>query len=148
MFDLGADTTYVNHDFVRRIKPKYTSYSGFGNKKSQGNKERNVYDVNLIDTIGNNHSVFAVEIMSVCLPLSHQRVPSDVLQSLSHLPLADDYGHDRDLILDMLVGVDNYWKFVSADSVMRFEDLVAHKSMFGWILSGSCLKGHEESVSH
>ena len=31
---------------------------------------------------------------------------------------------------------------------MSFEDLVDHESMFGWILSGSCLKGHEESVSH
>lgn len=48
MFDLGADTTYVSHDFVRRIKPKwitskYTSNSAFGNKKSLGSKERNVY---------------------------------------------------------------------------------------------------------
>ena len=48
----------------------------------------------------------------------------------------------------MLVSVHNCWRFVSADSVVRFEDLVAHESMFGWILSGSCLKGHEESVSH
>lgn len=55
MFDLGVDTTYVSHDFVRKVKPnwvtsKYTFYSAFGNKKSQGSKELNVYDVNLIDT--------------------------------------------------------------------------------------------------
>lgn len=153
MFDLGADTTYVSHDFVRRIKPKwvtskYTSYSAFGNKKSQGSKERNVYDVNLLDTQGHNHSVCAVEVMSICPPLRRQRVPEEVLQSLSHLPLADDYGHDRDLTLDILVGVDNYWRFVSADSAVRLDDLVAQKSVFGWILSGSCLKSHEETVSH
>ncbi|KAK4324412.1 hypothetical protein Pmani_004972 [Petrolisthes manimaculis] len=153
MFDLGADTTYVSHDFVKRIKPKwitskYTSYSAFGNKKSQGSQERNVYDVKLIDREGNNHSVFAVEVTTICPPLSRQRVPYDVLRSLSHLQLADDYGHDRDLTLDILVGVDNYWRFVSADNVVRFDDLVAHESKFGWILSGSCLKAHEESVSH
>lgn len=153
MFDLGADTTYVSHDFVRRIKPKwvtskYTSYSAFGNKKSQGSKERNVYDVNLIDTQGYYHSVLAVEVMSICPPLSRQRVPDDFLDPLSHLQLADDYGHDRDLTLDILIGVDNYWRFVSADSVVKSEDLVAHKSKFGWILSGSCLKAHEVSVSH
>lgn len=153
MFDLGSDTTYVSHDFVRKIKPnwvtsKYTSYSAFGNKKSQGGKERNVYDVSLIDTQGYKHSVFAVEVMSICPPLRRQRVPDDVMQSLSHLQLADDYGHDRDLTLDILVGVDNYWRFVSADSVVKFGDLVAHESLFGWILSGSCFKTHEESVSH
>lgn len=62
--------------------------------------------------------------------------------------MADDYGLDRDLTLDMLVGEDNYWRFVSADSVVRLEDLVAHESKFGWILFGTCLRAHEEIVSH
>ena len=62
-----------------------------------------MYDVNLIDTKDINHSVFAVEVMSICPILSRQRVPYDVLQSHSHLHLADDFGNDRDLILDMLV---------------------------------------------
>lgn len=153
MFDLGADTTYVSQGFVKRIKPKwvtsmYTSYSAFGNKKSQGSKERNVYDVSLIDRQGSNHSMFAVDVMSICPPLRRQRVPDDVLQSLTHLQLADDYGHDRNLTLDILVGVDNYWRFVSIDNVVKFEDLVAHESVFGWILSGSCLKTNEDVVSH
>lgn len=143
MFDLGADTTYVSHEFVRKIKPKwvtskYTSYSAFGNKKSQDIKERNVYNVNLTDTQGKNHSVHAVEVTSICPPLRRQRVPDDVLQSFSHLQLAEDYGHDRDLTLDILIGVDNYWRFISVESFVRYDDLVAHESVFGWILSGSC----------
>ena len=69
-----------------------------------------MYDVNLIDTKVNNHSVFVVEFMSICPPLSRQRVPYDVLQSLSHFQLADDYGHDRDLISAMLVDVDNLFQ--------------------------------------
>ena len=112
MFDLGADTTYVSQDFVRRIKPKWvtsrnTSYSAFGNKKSQNCKERNVFEVNVLDTQGYNHSVFAVEVMSICPALCRRRVPNDVMQSLSCLQLADEYGHDRDLTLDILVGADN-----------------------------------------
>ncbi|XP_076057231.1 uncharacterized protein LOC143034768 [Oratosquilla oratoria] len=153
MFDLGADTTYVSHDIVRRIKPKwvtykYTSYSTFGNKKSQNRKERNVYDVKVIDTQGNPHSILAVEVETICPPLSRQRIPSDVLQSLSHLQLADDYGSDRDLTLDILIGVDNYWHFVSTENLLRCDDLVAFESVFGWILSGSCMKTQEENVSH
>ncbi|XP_076037198.1 uncharacterized protein LOC143022737 [Oratosquilla oratoria] len=153
MFNLGADTTYVSHDIVRRIKPKwvtskYTSYSTFGNKKSQNRKERNVYDVKVIDTQGNPHSILAVEVETICPPLSRQRIPSNVLQSLSHLQLADDYGRDRDLTLDILVGVDNYWRFVSTENLIRCEELVAFESVFGWILSGSCMKTQEENVAH
>ncbi|KAK3868799.1 hypothetical protein Pcinc_025837 [Petrolisthes cinctipes] len=43
-----------------------------------------------------------VEVTTICPPLSRQRVPHDVLRSLSHLQLADDYEHDRDLTLDIL----------------------------------------------
>ncbi|XP_076038999.1 uncharacterized protein LOC143024115 [Oratosquilla oratoria] len=153
MFNLGADATYVSHDIVRRIKPKwvtskYTSYSTFGNKKSQNRKERNVYDVKVIDTQGNPHSILAVEVETICPPLSRQGIPSNVLQSLSHLQLADDYGRDRDLTLDILVGVDNYWHFVSTENLIRCEELVAFESVFGWILSDSCMKTQEENVSH
>lgn len=80
--------------------------------------------------------------------LRHKWVLDDVLQSLSHLQLADDYGYDHNLNLDMLVDVDNYFKFVSADSVVRLKDLVADESMFCWILSGTCLRTSEEIVCH
>ncbi|KAK4322472.1 hypothetical protein Pmani_006812 [Petrolisthes manimaculis] len=162
-YDLEADIDETDkfHKYARKIRAEAAKHlkgardgsdkgkvRAFANKKSQGSQDRNVYDVKLIDSEGNNHSVFAVEVTTICPPLSRQRVPYDVLRSLSHLQLNDDYGHDRDLTLDILVGVDNYWRFVSADNVVRFDDLVAHESKCGWILSGSCLKTHEESVSH
>ena len=59
------------------------------------------------------------------------------MHSLAQLKLADDYDRDRDLNIDILIGVDRYWKFVSTNS-LKFNDLVAHKTVFGWILSGSC----------
>ena len=153
MFDLGADTTYVSQKFVKRVKPKwvtsrYTSYSVFGSNKSRDSQERNVYEMNLTDNEGQNHSLCAVEVMSICPPLRRQRVSDEVMRSLSHLKLAEDYGHDRDLTLDILIGVDNYWRFISTNNVLRFDDLVAHESVFGWVLSGSCLRSHEENVSH
>ncbi|XP_066975359.1 uncharacterized protein [Macrobrachium rosenbergii] len=86
--------------------------------------------------------------MSICPPLRRQTVTDDIFQSLSHLKLAEDYGHDCDLILDILIGADYYWRFIKADTIVRFEDLVAHESVFGYILSGSCLRAHEESISH
>ncbi|XP_066958135.1 uncharacterized protein [Macrobrachium rosenbergii] len=107
-----------------------------------------LFDLGTDNTYGNNLSVIAVEVMSICPPLRHQKVPDDIFQSFSHLKLAEDYGHDRDLTLDILTGVDYYWRFIKADTIVRFEDLVAHESVFGYILSGSCRRAHEESMSH
>ena len=62
--------------------------------------------------------------------------------SLSHLKLADDYDLDRDLNIDILIGVDNYWKFVYTNT-LQFDDLVAHETFFGWVLLGSCLRSSD-----
>ncbi|XP_066975339.1 uncharacterized protein [Macrobrachium rosenbergii] len=127
---------------------QYWQIYTFGDGKSKNTREQNVYDVNLIDTQGNNLSILAVEIISICPPLRHQKVPDDIFQSFSHLKLAGDYGHDHDLTLDILIVVDYCWRFIKVDTIVRFEDLVAHESVFGYILSGSCMRAHEESISH
>ena len=74
--------------------------------------------------------VLLLNVASICPPLRRHRVSREIMQSLSHLPLADDYGIDRDLSIDILIGVDNYWRFVSTN-ILKFEDLVDHESIFG-----------------
>lgn len=90
---------YVKHDFVRRTKSKWitsksTSYSAFVDQKSQYSKERNAYDLNLLDIEGNNHSMISVEVMSICSPLPHQNLPNHAMQSLSQFQLEEDHGYD------------------------------------------------------
>ena len=48
MFDMGADTTYVSKNFVKKCKPnwitsKFSTYSSFGNSKSFESQDRSVY---------------------------------------------------------------------------------------------------------
>ena len=40
------------------------------------------------------------------------RVPRDKLVGLESLHLADDYMNNRQVTVDILVGMDAYWKFV------------------------------------
>jgi hypothetical protein len=39
-------------------------------------------------------------------------IPGDLLKYLGHLKLADQYTSDREITIDILVGLDMYWKFV------------------------------------
>ncbi|XP_076035359.1 uncharacterized protein LOC143021637 [Oratosquilla oratoria] len=108
MFDLGADTTYVSHDIVRRIKAKwvtskYTSYSTFGNKKSQNRKERNVYDVKVIDTQENLirckdlvafESVFCWILSGSCMKTQEENVSHQMLCMNTAKPVNESKLHE------------------------------------------------------
>lgn len=89
---------------------------------------------------GNNYFVVEVEVEVTTIRLSFDTLWCFAVPFTSSV---DDYGHNCDLTLDILVDVDNYWRFISADSIVRFDDLVARESKFGW-----CLTSHKESVSH
>ncbi len=141
LFDTGSDRSYVSSSLVKRIKPTWLKsepicYSAFGNNSSLSHMS-DVYNLRLEDCKGIAHSLVAVEINTICVPLIRPRVPKDKLKGYESLPLADDYLHDQHINVDILVGVDSYWKFMLPNQVCLHEGLVAQESVFGWVLSGS-----------
>ena len=68
-----------------------------------------------------------------------RKVPSKILDKFSHVPLSKAYDQDTEVEIDILIGLDHYWKFVTADIVRSEEDdsIVAQRTLFGWMLSGS-----------
>ena len=57
-------------------------------------------------------------------------------QSLEGLELADDFDNfDNTESIDVLIGSDYYWDFVSGDSIKDNQGLTAVYSKFGWLLS-------------
>ncbi|XP_068227909.1 uncharacterized protein [Palaemon carinicauda] len=143
LFDTGSDRPYVSCKFVKKVQPRWVtneciSYSSFGGGKTSKGNQCNVYDLNLIDIKGESHSLLASEIPDICAPLFRPSVPDVKIKHFSSLQLADDYMNSRHVNVDILVGLDAYWKFMLPNKYVQYENLVAQESLFGWILSGSC----------
>ena len=142
LFDTGSDRTYVSERLVRRAEPEWVgsesmAYAAFGGTGSAA-EQRDVYRV---DMFGSNMaspsvlSVQAIRIPVICTPLQRPVLPAGVLQSLSHLELADPPS-DRQLTVDILVGLDCYWDLVKQGELRLDGGPVAQETALGWVVSG------------
>nr|XP_027223343.1 uncharacterized protein LOC113815478 [Penaeus vannamei] len=111
LFDTGSDRSYVSSNLVKKVKPKGLH--------------------------GAKH-LMALEIPKVCAPLTRPCIPSNLVDAFSDFQLADDYKNNSHLNIDILVGLDAYWGFMYPEiKPHQSNGLVAQKSVFGWVLSGS-----------
>ena len=140
LFDTGSDRSYISKDLVDRVGPEWLgsealAYAAFGTETASSVEERNVYSVQLQGN-GSEMRLKATEISAVCVPLCQPSVPKSVLTS---------FGGDVEFVsvpagekvkVDILVGLDAYWKFMTNETKFLSQSLVAQKSVFGWVLSG------------
>ncbi|XP_066958131.1 uncharacterized protein [Macrobrachium rosenbergii] len=143
LFDTGADRSYVSSKFVKRVRSKwitseFISFSSFGGGKASKSNQCNVYVMSLVGYKGESHSLMAAEIPDICAPLFRPSVPDEEVIALSKLQLADDYMNNRHANVDILVGLNAYWRFMVPNKTVQSKNLVAQESEFGWVLSGSC----------
>ena len=73
----------------------------------------------------------------ICSPLYSPKIPTETLKSLGPLHFANKYEKDKNICIDVLIGLDNYWKFFRSGVVVLPGGLVAQESVLGWIMSGS-----------
>ncbi len=125
-------------------------YAAFDSTNASGNDLRNVYKVCLQ---GNNgvQNVLATGIPAICASICRPAVPPEVL---------DSSGDDVNLVdveegpvnLDLLVGLDTYWKYMTPELVKLSGGLVAQCTVLAWVSSGPLLKDSGDSsgmsVSH
>ncbi|XP_068229312.1 LOW QUALITY PROTEIN: uncharacterized protein [Palaemon carinicauda] len=148
MFDNGADRSYISSKFVKKCKPQWITsapmpYSSFGGHSSGKNEHRNVYELKLWDSDKKVVRIIAAEIPRICQPLVRPIVPDSVLNSFSHVVLADDYHHDSPIEIDILIGLDFYWTLISPVDAFQINHVVAMKSLFGYVLSGRLYKTND-----
>ena len=156
MFDTGSDNSYITSSLVHKIKPEWVSsqrmsYAAFGGGTPSRSEMHNIYTMKLQGAHGGRVDLRAVEIKSICAPIYRPRVPNAVLQSFEGLELADHYDENREVTVDILIGLDRYWDFMREGIIKRPEGIVAQETVFGWVLSGSWqAKGNRtlSSVSH
>jgi hypothetical protein len=144
LFDSGSDTSYVTESLVKKAGLTWkgacrSAYATFGGQKSC-ERERDIFEVSLSDKAGSHmHRLEAVAIPSICLPLTRPRLPEDLLQSMRGLELADPLVMEsKPAKIDILIGLDHYWRLMKGELTYLKEGLVLQNSVFGWVLSGSC----------
>ena len=95
-------------------------------------------------------SLFATEIPTICAPVYRPDIPLHVLQSFEGLSIEADCSDGGEVQVDVLIGLDAYWKFMKSGIVGNTGGLVAQESVFGWVLSGSLVDdgGSPSVVSH
>ena len=100
-----------------------------------------------------NETLIVVESSVICSPVFRPTVPEDIQRkieirgiALAEGSLVDD---DSQVEIDILVGLDYYWKLFKPKISVLSPHLSAQETKFGWILSGSWEeRGQKKQVSH
>ena len=147
LFDTGSDKTYISESLVAKVGPEWIcsqnmSYAAFGSAKASSATFRNVYNVLLQGREGQMEKIVATEVPVICAPLFRPSIPENILQSFGEGIDFEDVGEGDKVQVDLLVGLDNYWRLMTTDICMpdytgsHLPGLVAQRSIFGWVLSG------------
>ena len=150
LFDTGADRSYISRDLVKRIGPEcvgsqYLAYSAFGTGKSSGHELRNVFAVDAKGIHGSCETLILTEVPQICAPIFQTAVSEELIRTLQSLGVTDVCNESSHMQVDILLGLDCYWKFMSPKLVTVSDGLVAQETVFGWIVSGpvhSFLQSH------
>ena len=139
LFDTGSDKSYASESFVSKVNPEWVSresfaFCNFGNAKPTAST-RNVYELLLQAAEGEVLSLLATEVPVICSPLCAPSVPDSVFRQLGDVTLAS-VTVGQELIIDILLGLDSYWRFMTSDIVSLSSGLMAQRSVFGWVVSG------------
>ena len=142
LLDTGCDRSYISSALVRRVEPRWVesqmlSYAPFGSKESGKYALRNVFSLDLVGT-SKNHPLLVTEVPVICAPMHRSEVREELLESFGALGFADGVLDVGDIQPDILIGLDQYHRFVKPSIFSSDpEDLFALASVFGWILFGS-----------
>ena len=137
LFDNGSERSYVTDNLKSRLGLKSTikemlHLNTFGEKTFRKQKW-DVLTLFLQDANEETSRVCVLSFPTICSPLP-SRVDANNYPHLHGLKLAD-YSDSEDSI-DVLIGSDYYWDFVTSEIVRGDFGPTAVNSKFGWILSG------------
>ena len=104
----------------------------------------------VVNTKGNDITMEAYCVPTICSPISNQsiKVALEEYPHLCGLNLADSstLSGDNDVEVDILIGADYYWKFVTG-TIKRGNKPgpVAVLTRLGWVLSGTVIQERQRS---
>ncbi|XP_066924368.1 uncharacterized protein [Clytia hemisphaerica] len=149
LFDLGSQITYITPKAAERLElnepiaTKDICIKSFNDNST--NKTLNVFEVTVK---GKNCEIPVTALCNeICHPLKNQNIESVYeIPEFTSLDFADSNPKNSPLVVDMLIGADNYWRFFNDHKVKNSKGtLVAIDTKLGYVLSGSINKNPLES---
>ena len=102
------------------------SYAAFDSNQASNAEQRNLYKVTLKGG-GNAANLVVTEIPVICTPIFRPAVPQSVLESFGKNVKFIDVPAGQEVKVDILIGLDIYWKFMTPERVCLPEGLVAQR---------------------
>ena len=117
LFDSASQRTYVRARIAKRLnlpvkRSETLSINSFGEQSTKPIRHE-ICDLN-IQKGKTNVLIEGTIVENLCLPVKGQGIPADVLSAFSGIELADDQPCRDTKEIDILVGLDSYYKFISA----------------------------------
>ena len=141
IFDSGSQRSYITHDLRKRLKlpvirKEKIIIETFGNVDSK------FYNVDIVPVqFAVGQQVIVIECLCspfICSDLTNQSTKF-VAKNYPHLKslFLADTSPDGNKKIEVLIGVDNYYRFISGNVIRGFPNQpVAVESVFGWVISG------------
>ncbi|XP_068757291.1 uncharacterized protein [Montipora capricornis] len=159
LFDSGSQRSYIANSLRSSLELLSLRYENLVIKTfGAGSVQPKRYDVVQLCVSkavgGLNLYVDAYDIPSICAPLSQQKIElaQASYEHLSSLELADSSTGGDGMLIDILIGSDFYWQFMTSE--IRFGMYggpVAINTHLGWVLSGPVYESQQmlvESSTH
>jgi soluble P-type ATPase len=143
--------TYVTTDAVRLLRPRFVraerlSYSAFGQHERSDLCQRNLFSIQLqgLDSI---ETIESTEVPVICAPIQRRTVPKELLKVSGVDPDTVCSSTDPNVKIDVLIGLDYYWRLVGTQSKMVADGLALQKTKFGYMFSGAFESASENADS-
>ena len=141
VMDSGSQRSYLTQRVKDRLSLPVTneqrlSIAAFGSRRGQP-RQCEVVRLIIATKSGINQELELLVVPHICDPLTTQNTStcSKKYDHIAHLNLAD-ISEDDTLEVDLLIGSDYYWQFVTGKTIRGSDGPVAIETTLGWVLSG------------
>ena len=144
VFDSCSDHSFITTDACNKVELKYheeiLDIGGY-NGRSDGMKRYKVRHAVIQSILHHekSRSVNLVETDVICSNIHREAVSNHVLEFsyLQGIDLAEDYSSTSDDTIDVLIGLDFYWSFVTGKTRRKPNKPIAVESILGWMLQAN-----------
>ena len=144
LFDICSQKGFVTNDVKEQlklpvIKSENLSIKVFGSRKTNS-ENLDLIQIKIQSRSGSNFKITeAIVVPTICSPLSGQfiELAKNQYPHLNNIQLSDCNVNNSDSPIDVLIGADHYWDFMTGKVKHGSHGPAAIKNILGWVLNGT-----------